>query len=159
MTATTDRLQAGCYACEHDPDRAAVGESERIWVGPRWRVAHAVGSALPGWLVLLPRRHLLGAHELTAEEAGDLGDLIRRGSQALVTVTGCVKTYLALFAEAEGFAHLHVHLVPRAADADPQFTGPRVFGLLGRSEGDSFTGVARDALARRLRAELDRDPG
>ena len=50
---------------------------------------------------------------------------------ALREVLGCGKTYVALFAEAEGFAHVHFHVVPRSTDLDQSLRGPRVFGLLG----------------------------
>ena len=105
----------------------------------------------PGWLVLLPRRHVTGAHELTGEEAAELGALLRTGSQALVEVTGCAKTYVMLFAEREGFGHLHVHLVPRAVDLPDELAGPRIFGYLGRSAEDAVPAAEMDALAARLR--------
>jgi diadenosine tetraphosphate (Ap4A) HIT family hydrolase len=54
-------------------------------------------------------------HELTAEEAAGLGPLLRGLSAALGRVVGCTKTYVMLFAEAEGFAHAHFHVVPRIA--------------------------------------------
>ena len=38
------------------------------------------------------------------------------------------------FSEAEGFEHLHVHLVPRMVDQPADRTGPRVFGYLGADE-------------------------
>jgi diadenosine tetraphosphate (Ap4A) HIT family hydrolase len=39
--------------------------------------------------------------------------------------------YVALFAEAEGFEHVHFHVVPRSPDMDPGLRGPRLFGHLG----------------------------
>jgi diadenosine tetraphosphate (Ap4A) HIT family hydrolase len=76
-------------------------------------VAHAFDVAIPGWLVLLTRRHVTALDELTADEAAGLGPLLRALTAALREVTGCQKTYVALFAEAEGFAHVHFHVVPR----------------------------------------------
>ena len=94
-----------------------------MYVGPRWRVAHAFGTSLPGWLVVLPRRHVIALDELTAEEAADLGPLLRALTAALREVLGCSKTYVALFAEAEGFAHIHFHVVPRSPDLDQLLRG------------------------------------
>jgi diadenosine tetraphosphate (Ap4A) HIT family hydrolase len=85
-----------------------------VYVGPRWRVAHAFGTSLPGWLAVLPRRHVIALDGLTAEEAADAGPLLRAVTAALREVLGCSKTYAALFAEAEGFAHVHFHVVPAA---------------------------------------------
>jgi len=71
--------------------------------------------------------------QLTADEATTLGDLLRRASIALQAVLGCQKTYVMLFAEAEGFAHLHVHVVPRMPDQPHDRRGPAVFGYLADS--------------------------
>ncbi|WP_199528062.1 hypothetical protein [Kitasatospora sp. SolWspMP-SS2h] len=45
----------------------------RIAVDEHGRVVHAVDCALPGRLVLLPRRHLESMAELTGTEAASLG--------------------------------------------------------------------------------------
>ena len=104
-----------CYSC-----RTAAASSppprEDVLHTDHWRVAHAFNSTLPGWLVVLPTRHLGAFTELTPEAATELGRLVRRLSLALEQVTGCVKTYLMQFSEAEGFSHLHLHLVPRMPD-------------------------------------------
>ena len=56
--------------------------------------------------------------------ADDLGGLVRSLGTALEAVTGCVKTYLMQFSEAEGFSHLHLHLVPRLPDHPEDARGP-----------------------------------
>ena len=103
----------------------ACGSSDR-----HWRVAHAFNTALPGWLVLLPRRHVTAVHDLTNAEASALGTWQVSLSQALRSITGCAKTYIDQFAEAEGFAHVHFHIVPRTAELPQEQRGPRVFELL-----------------------------
>jgi len=118
-----------CLSCIHNA-RADLPPRERLHVGPRWRVAHAFGTSLPGWLVALPRRQATALDQLTVEEAADLGPLLRALTAALREVLGCSKTY-ALFAEAEGFAHVHLQVMPRQPDLVPGLRGPRVFGLLG----------------------------
>ena len=85
----------------------------------------------PGWLVLVPRRHTVALDDLTADEAADLGPLLRAVSSALRDVVRCRKTYVALFAEAEGFQHIHFHIIPRQPGLEADLRGPRVFGLLG----------------------------
>lgn len=75
-------------------------------------------GALPGWMVVIPARHILSLADLTTTEAAGLGPLLTAASQALASVTGCPKTYLASFAENEGFRRLHIHLIPRAADVN-----------------------------------------
>ena len=102
-----------CLSCNGNADIDRLPMRERIAVDEFWRVAHAFDSALPGWLVLLPRRHVTTIAGLTDAEAASLGPWQVRLSRALGAVTGCAKTYVAQFAEAEGFAHVHFHIVPR----------------------------------------------
>lgn len=120
--------------------------------GSTWRLALAYDSALPGWLCLAPRQHVIGLHELTDAAAADMGRLLRAASTALVEVTGCRKTYVMLFAEKEGFEHLHLHVVPAPDDLEPSRRGPGVLAFLGDRRDAS--GPAEDALAARLRAVI-----
>jgi diadenosine tetraphosphate (Ap4A) HIT family hydrolase len=116
--------------------------------------AHAFNSTLPGWLVLLPTRHVTSFAELSPEAADELGGLVRRVSIALEAVTGCVKTYLMQFSEAEGFSHLHLHLVPRSADQPEAARGPRTFVHLTDDRTRWLSESARDAIALSVRSAL-----
>jgi diadenosine tetraphosphate (Ap4A) HIT family hydrolase len=133
---------------------ATLPPREDVMRTDHWRVAHAFNSTLPGWLVLLPTRHLTSFTELTPEAADELGGLVRRLSAALEKVTGCVKTYLMQFSEAEGFSHLHLHLVPRLADHPVDARGPRVFVYLSEDEAQWLPAAERDAIALSVRAAL-----
>src|SRR3954452_7414092 len=100
----TDHLVRGCFPC----DQQAAGDRpprEEVVHTAHWRVAHAFNSTLPGWLVVLPTRHVTAFTQLSPEAADELGGLVRRLSLALEQVSGCVKTYLMQFSEAEGFSH------------------------------------------------------
>ncbi len=127
-----------------------------MYLGAHWRVAHAFGTALPGWLVVLPRRHVLALDDLSEAEAAALGPVLRAVTAALREVTGCAKTYVALFAEAEGFGHVHFHVVPRHADLDPGLRGPRKFALLGGDPARHVPDGDMDELAGQLTAVLSR---
>ena len=70
-----------------------------------WDVVHSYDTALPGWLILVARRHIEAIDELTDEEAVELGILLRRVSLALKEVTGCLKTYVIQFAEMAEHPH------------------------------------------------------
>jgi len=148
-----DETTKDCYTCRQQ-QQAELPPREDVVHTDHWRVATAFDSALPGWLVLVPTRHLLAFSELAPAAADELGGLVRRLSLALEQVTGCVKTYLMQFSEAEGFAHLHLHLVPRATDHPDDARGPRVFAFLGVPEPDRVTDAERDRLAVELRAAL-----
>lgn len=139
-----------CYSCRSTATIDTQPVRERIWWDGRWRIAHALSSALPGWLVVVPCRHILSLSELEPDEAALLGPLLRAASRALVDVTGCQKAYMALFAEAEGFNHLHIHLVPRHASLPAEFRGPRVFGYLGRPEEEWVPAEEMDRISAEL---------
>jgi diadenosine tetraphosphate (Ap4A) HIT family hydrolase len=143
-----------CLSCANNA-RVDLPARERVYVSPRWRVAHAFGTSVPGWLVLLPRRHIVALDELTAEEATDLGPLLRAASSALREVTGCQKTYVALFAEAEGFQHVHFHVIPRQPDLEAHLRGPRVFALLGGDPASHISEPVMDEIAVNLSQALD----
>ena len=117
-------------------------------------VAHAFGTSLPGWLVVVPTRHVVALHDLSTTEAAQLGEIVTQVSQALHVVIDCVKTYSACFAEAEGFAHLHAHVIPRMEWFTAEQRGPNVFGLLGVSADEELPEAERDRLALALRAAM-----
>lgn len=150
QVVTTD---AKCLTCANN-NRPDLEPRERIHVGPHWRVAHAFGTALPGWLVVVPCRHVTALDELTPAEAAELGPLLRDVTAAMRSVLGCAKTYVALFAEAEGFAHVHFHVIPRAADLADDLQGPRVFGLLGGDAARHVSEATMDDVAARLASVL-----
>jgi diadenosine tetraphosphate (Ap4A) HIT family hydrolase len=112
---------------------------ERLWV-----VDHAYPAALPGWLVIVPRRHVEALHELTAEECAELAELQRKTALVLRAELGCQKEYMACFAEGAGFAHVHIHMVPRPADLPAALRGPDVFRLVRVEDAE------RDALGYRI---------
>jgi diadenosine tetraphosphate (Ap4A) HIT family hydrolase len=142
-------VEPGCYSCDHN----AVADPparEAVVVTPRWRAVHAFDSSLPGWLVLLPQRHVTALDQLDDDELRELGLLQGRLSGALRQVVGCLKTYSVLFAEAEGFAHLHVHLVPRMRDQPPDRRGPAVFGYLADDPALVVPEGEQDRIAREV---------
>jgi diadenosine tetraphosphate (Ap4A) HIT family hydrolase len=149
----------GCFSCESNARINELTPRERIVVDDYWRVAHAVGTALPGWLVLLPRRHVLTIAELTDPEAAGLGIWQVRLSRALHAVTGCVKTYVVQFAEAPRFSHVHFHLIPRMPDLPADRRGPKVFEFLTQPAEQAITDRQMDNLAVELTQYLQRQRG
>jgi diadenosine tetraphosphate (Ap4A) HIT family hydrolase len=148
-----DALVAGCFSCDQQ-GAGSLPPGDDVLHTAYWRVAHAFNSTLPGWLVLVPIRHVTSFSELTPEAADELGGLIRRLGAALEAVTGCVKTYLMQFSEAQGFSHLHLHLVPRLADQPDEARGPKVFVYLSDDQAEWLTPDERDTIAVSLREAL-----
>ena len=149
-----NRGTEACYSCDRTSTLDTLPPRELIGLDEHWRVAHAINTALPGWLVLLPRRHVTAIADLTDAEAAGLGSWQVRLSRALRAVTGCTKTYVVQFAEEAGFGHVHFHVVPRAGDLPADRLGPRVFGYLHAAPDEAVSEARRDQLAADLRAHL-----
>ena len=145
-----------CISCDHNAALDELPVRERIASDEHWRVAHAFGVDLLGWLVLIPRRHVTSIADLDVAEAASLGHWQVRLSRALHTALGCTKTYVAQFAEADGFSHVHFHVVPRMPDLPADLRGPRIFALLGQPLRPAIHGADVDALAATVNALLDR---
>ena len=145
-----------CKTCEliarRDTGTAPVWDN--ILRTPYWDVVHSYNTSLPGWLVLVARRHVAAIDELTDEESAELGVLLRRSSVALREVTGCVKTYVMQFAEAEGHNHVHFHIVPRMANQPDDRRSTKIFGYLGVSEEERVAEERMNEIAWRTRAIL-----
>ena len=144
-----------CYSCRSNELFDDLPPRERVAADDWWRVAHDFNSTLPGWLVLVPRRHVTSIADLTDDEAGTLGIWQVRLSRALRAVTGCVKTYVVQFAEKEGFAHVHFHIVPRLPELLADRRGPGIFQYLDQeATGSRLSERQRDDLAVAIRAVL-----
>lgn len=125
---------------------------ERIAQTNHWRVAHAFNTGLPGWLILVPTVHITALTELSDVAAAELGPMLRNLSTALESVVGCVKTYVILLAEAEGFSHVHFHIVPRMADQPDELRGPRIFAMLGLPPDQCVSEAEMDRIGGAIRA-------
>jgi diadenosine tetraphosphate (Ap4A) HIT family hydrolase len=64
---------------------------------------------------------------------------------------------VAFLAEAEGFEHLHIHVVPRAQDMPPERRGKRVFDWLDAPEEEAITDEGADRIALELRPLIARE--
>jgi len=144
-----------CYACRNEARFESLPPRERIAADDHWRVAHSFDSTLRGWLVLLPRRHVTSIADLTDAEAATLGVWQVRLSLALREMTGCAKTYVMQFAEKEGFAHVHFHVVARMPGLPAESRGPAVFRYAHRPGATPLSEADRDEFATALRSALD----
>ena len=148
-------MTRGCKTCEliSRRDSGDAPPWDEILRTPLWDVVHNYETALPGWLVLVVRRHLSAVDELTEEEALELGSLLRKSSKALKEVVGCEKTYVIQFAEHPEHPHVHFHVVPRMADMPEAYRSTGVFGYSGSGEAQ-VSEAEMNALAARLRPLL-----
>ena len=116
-----------------------------------WDVVHSYNSSLAGWLVLVARRHIEAIAELAADEALELGTLLRQVSIALGEVTGCAKTYVVQFAEHPEHPHVHFHVIPRMLDQPEDKRGTGIFAHLGVDEAERVSKLVMNDISRRVR--------
>lgn len=150
-------MTGACQTCEWTArrDRGEAPLWDSIVRTPFWDVVHASDTSLPGWIVLVARRHIESLAELTDGEAASLGPLIAATSRALTDIVGCQKTYVAQFAEHPRHPHVHVHVVPRSPEMSDEERGPRVFAAhLGASAERAVPSEQKDAIAVQLRQAL-----
>ena len=121
---------------------------------PQWDVVHSYNTALPGWLVLVVRRHIEAIDELTEPEAIELGRLLRQVSAALREVTGCVKTYVIQFAEHADHPHVHFHIVPRMADQPEDRRSTKIFTYLNVPDDQRIGEAQMNDIALRIQRIL-----
>ena len=147
-----------CTTCHLTAIRHEQPLCERIYETEHWRVVHAFNTSLPGWLVVIVKRHAESFADLTVAKAAEFGPFLHRVSRALQEVTGAVKTYTVLFAEHPEHPHVHFHVVPRAAEMPEVNRSTHVFNYLGVPETEAVPLETRNALAEQLRAILERTP-
>jgi diadenosine tetraphosphate (Ap4A) HIT family hydrolase len=127
---------------------------DNIYRTPYWDLVHSYNTVLPGWLVLVARRHIATIAELTPDEAAELGRLLPVVSQALQKVVGCQKTYVVQFAEHPEHPHVHFHVIPITADLPSEKRGPGVFSHLGVAEEERVSKAAMNEIAAKVRDVL-----
>jgi diadenosine tetraphosphate (Ap4A) HIT family hydrolase len=148
MENTVERCLTCKLVAQRDAGTAPLWDS--IYRTLHWDVVHAYNTSLPGWLVLVARRHMVAVDEMTEDEAAALGPLLRHVSLALRASVGCAKTYVMQFAEATDHPHVHFHVVPRMADQPADRRGPAIFGYLGVPDDERV----REAEMNRIGGEI-----
>ena len=77
-----------------------------------------------GYLMVEPKRHVIGLGELTDEEAAALGVLANNLARALKDIEGAEHIYS--FVLGHDVPHLHIHLVPRYPGTPAEYWGLRI---------------------------------
>src|SRR4029079_14141052 len=78
-----------------------------------WHVRHAEPAGVPGWMLLITKRHVAGPAHFDEREAAAFGKALRHFERVLEEVTGALRIYTA--AMGESHPHFHAHMVPRYA--------------------------------------------
>ncbi len=147
-----------CLTCAAGEGRVQLALVPSLAVTDQWRVEQGHPTSVRGWLVVVLRRHAPALHDLTTDEWSELAMVLAAVCSAQRKVIGADKEYVLQFAEADGFHHVHFHVVPRLPEWPHELAGPRVMGALGAEVGDPLTleevGPTLDALRRELDSRL-----
>lgn len=119
-----------CLTCQSIAGERRISPGPFIYEGTHWLVDHGYPTALKGWLVIVTRRHVEALHELSKEAFAELAEIQYRLSRVVSQDAHVQKEYMMCFAEAELFAHVHIHFIARPYDLPAEARGPRVFMVL-----------------------------
>jgi diadenosine tetraphosphate (Ap4A) HIT family hydrolase len=105
-------------ASGHDPacgicaSLSPAAPARAIWEDDLWHVRHLdPPHGLPGWMLLLSKRHVAGPAHFSDHEARSFGPVLRHLEKTLEETTGALRIYTA--ALGESWPHFHAHMVPR----------------------------------------------
>ena len=96
---------------------------------------------------------------MTPDEADALGPLMQRLSTALEIVTGAIKCYVIFLAEAPGFQHVHLHVIPRLVDAPPERVGIGAMQYLAVPNNEWVSHDEMDNISTKIREKLTPQQG
>ena len=102
-----------------------------------WCVRHAEPAGVPGWMLLISKRHVAGPAHFDDREAAVFGVALRHFERVLEQVTGALRIYTA--AMGESFPHFHGHMVPRYAQTPGDVKTWDIFLLTQNAARGEFT--------------------
>jgi diadenosine tetraphosphate (Ap4A) HIT family hydrolase len=101
--------------------------AESLYEDDLWSVRPAHPTGVPGWMLLITKRHVGGPAHFDDREAAAFGPALRRFERVLERVTGALRVYTA--AMGESHPHFHAHMVPRYATMPRDAKAWAVFDL------------------------------
>jgi diadenosine tetraphosphate (Ap4A) HIT family hydrolase len=107
---------------------AAERTGQVLFENDLWQVrATDAPTAVPGWTMLISRRHVAGPAQFDAREVASFGPTWVHLQRVLLEVTGALRIYTAAMGESS--PHFHGHLVPRFATMPKDAKAWAVFDL------------------------------
>jgi diadenosine tetraphosphate (Ap4A) HIT family hydrolase len=98
-----------CMACALSAGRLPL-PGGLIHRSEHWLVEHCIGPLGLGTLVVKPSRHVTAVADLSDDEAGELGPLLRRSSAIAAQLVESEQVYNCLWSHAGGVP-VHIHYV------------------------------------------------
>jgi diadenosine tetraphosphate (Ap4A) HIT family hydrolase len=117
-------FEATCGVCQLLYGPAA---EPALYEDALWQVRPASPAGVPGWMMLITKRHVGGPAHFDDHEARVFGLALRHFERVLEQVTGALRIYTA--AMGESHPHFHAHMVPRYAEMPRAAKGWSVFDL------------------------------
>jgi diadenosine tetraphosphate (Ap4A) HIT family hydrolase len=115
-------------ACAVCATLSGPGRLEPLYEDALWHVRPAPSPpGVPGWMMMISRRHVAGPAHFDDAEARAFGLALRHFERVLEEVTGAQRIYTA--AMGESAPHFHAHMVPRTATMPKDARGWGVFDL------------------------------
>jgi diadenosine tetraphosphate (Ap4A) HIT family hydrolase len=119
------RALESCAICA---SLSGEGRRQPLFEDELWHVRHASAPfGVPGWMMLISRRHVAGPAHFNDEEAAIFGLALRHFERVLEEVTGALRIYTAAMGESSH--HFHAHMVPRYASMPKNASAWGVFDL------------------------------
>jgi diadenosine tetraphosphate (Ap4A) HIT family hydrolase len=101
---------------------------EPLFEDDLWHVRPAPDPpGVPGWMMLISRRHVPGPAHFDDREVESFGPALRHFERVLEQVTGALRIYTAAMGESS--PHFHAHMVPRYASMPRDARAWAVFDL------------------------------
>jgi diadenosine tetraphosphate (Ap4A) HIT family hydrolase len=115
-------------ACAVCATLSGPGRLEPLYEDALWHVRPAPSPpGVPGWMMMVSRRHVAGPSHFDDDEARAFGLALRHFERVLERVTGALRVYTAAMGESS--PHFHAHMVPRTATMPNDAKGWGVFDL------------------------------
>ena len=94
--------------------RGAAAEKP-LYEDDLWHVRHlGAPHGLPGWMMLIAKRHVPGPAHFDDRETASFGPVLRHLEKKLEEITGALRIYTAALGESN--PHFHCHMLPRYAE-------------------------------------------
>ena len=104
------------------------GRVEPVFESSLWHVRPASSPpGVPGWMMMISRRHVGGPAHFNDDEARTFGAALRHFERVLEQVTGALRIYTAAMGESS--PHFHAHMVPRLPTMPKDAKGWAAFDL------------------------------